>query len=324
MDLKQITDPVILEAVKEQIAQFGQTPARLFTSPSPAREPLSTRALKSSRRRMHLVHKHPEELAKASGLCAPPRVGTHIFSKPPCGIACIRCLSNRLFIISTSGRVAVHPWPINRTVEEGFGFQFSEPIEASPCIAGAIQPSSDGRFLFLGNTWDHSLRVYSISEEGTNEARCKLTQNLVFHQARINCIDISSNGSLLVSGSRDGGLLVWDIETTQRKLPGISAVFGESRTFVHQYPRHMLQGHLDGILCVAVQDALQICVSASTGNKKRAHVLVHCLQTGQVLQQLELLEPDELHKELLHKESMRLNRSEKIKSLETHSSRRSG
>jgi hypothetical protein len=35
VDLSAISDPVTLDAAKEQIAQFGQTPFQLFTKPHP-------------------------------------------------------------------------------------------------------------------------------------------------------------------------------------------------------------------------------------------------------------------------------------------------
>lgn len=62
VDLDAVNDPVMKEAIKEQIAQFGQTPQRLFVHPHPSRDPLPTEKLVAKKRIMTAQQHHEDPL----------------------------------------------------------------------------------------------------------------------------------------------------------------------------------------------------------------------------------------------------------------------
>ncbi len=65
----------------------------------------------------------------------------------------------------------------------------------------------------------------------------------------VTCIAMTADNRVLVSGSADGTVVVWDVST--------------AGGLVAEVPRRTLRGHDDEVTCVAVRDELEVVVSGS-------------------------------------------------------------
>ena len=104
VDLSTITDPVLKNAVKDQIALFGQCPAQLFKKPHPARGPAVVPRLEKLRlnnpqfhamlQQPHYQHAHVKRMVLADRS----------------SVVAISCVNAKVFTVSANFTVAVHWW----------------------------------------------------------------------------------------------------------------------------------------------------------------------------------------------------------------------
>jgi len=315
VDLSSIKDPVVLDAVKEQIAQFGQTPTQLFRKPHPARQPLA--AIRAQRLALHSSF---SQLLTQTDFHH-PALRRAMVSKEM-AVLHIKPLDGKLVTLSASNVVGLHLWlpDTSSEVEDAPSvgsrnhvsqmrrspLPFTHALAATHAYpkANPITPAScaftgDGRLLLQGNVWDHSLRVYQASSTVTldshtlkqrdrlitptasGEFKLQLSQNLTQHRDRVTCITIGRDEQTLVTASKDCTLLVWKLDVSQSSSR-VSNIFRSGQPFVRPSPRHILRGHEDPILAAAIESELDVCVSIST----RGTVLVHSMRTGSFIQRL--------------------------------------
>ena len=311
VDVATIKDPVLLEAIREQIAQFGQTPMQLFRKPHPQRKPLEIANLQRLSRSSALAqiweqtdYHHPvlRRMAVTRDLA----------------IEHIHPFVNKIYTISSNFVFGLHAWNDSSSeVEEiaiiqgrqqvrRYALPFTYALASThvypkhnPVRSDAVLFTSDGRLFLEGNNWDDSLRVYqtssSISLEamkksqqgssGSNaspqpfgEFKLTLSQSLIHHHDRITQIALGRDDKTLVTASSDCTLLVWTIDI-EEPSSRVSGIFREGQPLVRPTPRHILRGHEEPITGVAVDSEMDICVSMSA----RGQVLTHSLRSGEFL-----------------------------------------
>ena len=104
VDLSTITDPVLKNAVKDQIALFGQTPLQLFKKPHPARGP----PLQSKIDRLRSVN--PQQY---SAMLRPDYHHPHVkrmLLADRSSVVAISAVGAKIFTVSANFTVAVHWW----------------------------------------------------------------------------------------------------------------------------------------------------------------------------------------------------------------------
>lgn len=104
--------------------------------------------------------------------------------------------------------------------------------------------SLDGSVMFSAHEDDFSIRSTLLDS-------LKSVQVVLGHKDIITCMAMTEDCSLLVTGSRDTSLLVWNVVVRS----GIVAI--------DETPRLKLNGHEDQVNCVALSAELDICVSGS-------------------------------------------------------------
>jgi hypothetical protein len=97
----------------------------------------------------------------------------------------------------------------------------------------------------------------------------------------VTCVVIGKDGATVVTGSRDCTLRIWDIIGDDAAKA--SHAYG-GRIHVNSTPRHILRGHEDEIIAVAIDTELDLCVSVSS----RGICLLHSLRRGRLLRRLSL------------------------------------
>ncbi|KAJ2743479.1 WD repeat-containing protein 83 [Coemansia sp. BCRC 34301] len=120
---------------------------------------------------------------------------------------------------------------------------------------------------FIGHGW--GVQGLAVSRDGSSLASCggtdravylwdvsqaKLTRKLADHSQRVDCVAISDNGSIVVSGSFDKTVRVWDTRSTSTPL-ALLQVLKESKDGISSLaltPTEIVASSIDG--CVRTYD----------------------------------------------------------------------
>ena len=146
--------------------------------------------------------------------------------------------------------------------------------------------SHDERFLLSAGHWDNSLRVTHI-DSGIG------IQAISAHKDIVTCVAISEVGDYIVTGSRDTTTIVWQVAEyvidlvshpmfTAMGAAGPAAATATASAaqagdlYLLDTPLHVLYGHDDEVLCVAVSSDLDTVVSAS----RDGTIMLHTLRSG--------------------------------------------
>ncbi|CAM6090221.1 unnamed protein product [Calypogeia fissa] len=328
VDIDKITDPVLRKATQDQITYFGQTPSQLLTTPHIERMPLEE-ALHLQTMFRHpkgtkiYVIPSPERLnVPAAKLCVTQdSVVTVGMEAPACQVGQHRWKPN-----TPDGRGSpfiLHPGRSGARASSGaFTRMFggTAPVSgdetgyprAISLPAPGIQPSMivaitpDGRHLLTGGHADNTLKVVA-----TEHAR--VVESASGHYAPITCLALSSDGGILVTGSRDTTAIIWRIHgNTASPISGsnsvsdsslvaaassggsIAADSGDSSSAVDgrrrriEGPLHVLRGHVDELICCCVNADLDLVVTSSVASG----VLLHSITRGRLLRKLPVRRAD--------------------------------
>ena len=141
------------------------------------------------------------------------------------------------------------------------GTPFAADLESRHCFATL----PGGRTVVCCGYWDNTIRCYT-----TDDGR--LLQSLHQHKDIVTCIAAGADGRTVVSGSRDTTLVIWDAVTPAKtsKSKQKSAV----TVVLNERPRHVLYGHADAVVCLAVCTELDMVVSASADGSLLFHTLL--------------------------------------------------
>ncbi|XP_035827819.1 neurobeachin [Aplysia californica] len=292
VNLDTMTNPVMKEAIENQIRSFGQTPTQLLTEPHPPRSSV-----------MHLspmmFSKNQEDVCMIMKFLSNSPV-THVAANthpavPLPAVTSITCNHN----------YAINKWNNNympQANSASFSSDKTDPA-APPNLPLAMDQllvlntglqrrslgdnfdqrlpvnhhcfitTADNRFLFACGFWDKSFRVYYLDT-------ARIIQVVFGHFDVVTCLSRSecnvSQDCYVVTGSKDCTVMVWMFSAKSQ------AILGDNNSIEMPTPRTVLTGHQSEITCVATIAELGLVVSGS----KDGPCLVHSL-SGDLLHSLD-------------------------------------
>lgn len=212
MDIDSVSDPAMKAAILAQINHFGQTPKQLFQKPHVKR--------RSDRKLLP----HP---LKYSTLLVPHEIRR---SSPP--ISQIVTFNDKILMAGANN--LLKPRTYTEYVAWGFpdlslrfmSYDQDRLISTHENLHGGNQiqcasVSHDGQILLTGAD-DGLVCVWRISQEGPRIIQhLQLEKALCAHTAKITCLHVSQPYMMIVSGSQDCTVILWDLSTLVfvRQLP---------------------------------------------------------------------------------------------------------
>ncbi|CAG9803570.1 unnamed protein product [Chironomus riparius] len=295
VDLETITDPVMREAIENQIRNFGQTPSLLLMEPHPPRSSA-----------MHLspmmFNTMPDDVCMSLKFhLNSPIIHISANTYPQLPLPSV-------VTVTAGHQFAVNRWNCNYTaniqspsyadnshnqpqnlpltmdpllsqttahnnpaVKRHLGDNFSQKIKIR---ANCYVTTVDSRFLVACGFWDNSFRVFSTET-------AKIVQIVFGHFDVVTCLSRSecniTSDCYIASGSADCTILLWHWNARTQSIVGE----GEVPT-----PRATLTGHEQAVTSVVISAELGLVVSGSINGP----VLVHTT-FGDLLRSLD--PPDE-------------------------------
>nr|CAD7606672.1 unnamed protein product [Timema genevievae] len=106
--------------------------------------------------------------------------------------------------------------------------QYLNPYRKPDCKKGRITNTEDFKYLarrmLVSGSWDCSIRIWQGMAEGKRIKPATALVAQLDHDAHITCLDITRDGELLVSGTQEGDLFLWYMEShlLKQKMQGHS------------------------------------------------------------------------------------------------------
>ncbi|OQV18754.1 Neurobeachin [Hypsibius exemplaris] len=298
VDLENVDDPIMKDAIQNQIRNFGQTPTQLL------REPHTPRS--------SLMHVSPMifrpiledtcgsvKFPSSSPIC---HISANTFPQLP---------TPSIVTIAVNHTYAINRWnvPTNAAGSGGanYGDAGADPSQAvlplmtvDPIVAtnppphnptrrhlgndfdqrvqlrsGSFATTVDSRYIIACGFWDHSFRVIS-ADTG------RLTQCIYGHYGTVTCVARSecniTSDCYIATGAEDCTVLLWVWNARNQCISGDGNVPGEGPS-----AKATLTGHEDAITSIVVSAELGLVLSASKGGP----VLMHST-LGELLRSLEV------------------------------------
>jgi len=269
-DPSQVQDPMLQEALQEQIRSFGQTPPQLLTSPHPARNSLQ-HLMNSNIKGLNTITASLVITESVPVTCVKALLMPQLHTTPSLlAISANQVFSTNKFVpsIQSPYQVFVECDPAPRAIPEAV-----DPALSSCPSSYAISP--DGRTIFTCGFWDSSYKSFAVDSG-------KQIQAMFGHRDLVTCLSISESkatlhtpptrlsDAIIVTGSRDATVCVWDWSGRAQRVMGVD---GKNAS-----PRSVLTGHVEAIEAVYVCSDQGCVVSAS----KHSPLLLHRV-TGQLI-----------------------------------------
>ncbi|XP_035708538.1 neurobeachin isoform X2 [Folsomia candida] len=277
VDLESIHDPVMLEAIENQIRSFGQTPSQLLMEPHPPRS--------------SAMHLSPMMFSTVpDDICM---VMKFMSNSPICHISANtypQLPQPSVVTVTASQNFAVNRWntsysasmhspsfaettnnltanlPLimdpalaqvnNHLPKRHLGDNFSQKVKMR---ANCFVTTVDSKFLIACGFWDHSFRVFSTET-------AKIVQIIFGHYGVVTCLGRSecniTSDCYIASGSTDCTVLLWHWNAR------CQAIVGDGE---HPTPRASLTGHDTPVTALVISAELGLVVSSS----ENGPVLVH-------------------------------------------------
>ncbi|EDW72156.2 uncharacterized protein Dwil_GK10290 [Drosophila willistoni] len=299
VDLDGVLDPVMREAVENQIRNFGQTPSQLLMEPHPPRSSA-----------MHLspmmFSAMPEDLCQMLKFYQnSPIIHISANTYPQLSLPSV-------VTVTAGHQFAVNRWNCNYTAsvqspsyaESPQSPGSNQPLTIDPVLAGhgtnnnsnavsrrhlgdnfsqmlkirsnCFVTTVDSRFLIACGFWDNSFRVFATET-------AKIVQIVFGHFGVVTCMARSecniTSDCYIASGSADCTVLLWHWNARTQSIVGEGDV---------PTPRATLTGHEQAVTSVVISAELGLVVSGSTNGP----VLIHTT-FGDLLRSLD--PPAEFH-----------------------------
>lgn len=290
VNLESMTDPVMKEAIENQIRSFGQTPTQLLAEPHPPRSSL-----------MHLTPMmfstvQDDVCMIMKFLSNSPVIhiaaNTHPAVPSP-AVTTITC--NHNFAVNKWNMTYQQQGPPTSFSSEKPDPQLNLPLAMDQLLVTntglqrrslgdnfdeRLKPthqsfitSADNRFIFACGFWDKSFRIFG-SDSG------RILQVVYGHFDVVTCITRSecnlNQDCYIVTGSKDCTAMVWMFTSRNQ------AIIGDNGSLEHPTPKATLTGHDSEVICVAVLAELGLVLSGS----REGACLVHSLN-GDLLRSLD-------------------------------------
>lgn len=280
VDIEAIEDALQRDAVEDQIANFGQTPIQLFRKKHPKRG---------------LPMPIARPLYYAPGSITLTSVVSAGFQEPA-AIVFVGVMESTVALVSQGLIMSVKMW-LTSQLQTGGNFTFSssqepffgigsdlsiprkiggplaENLELGTHCFATLQVRSSSFLLSCGN-WDNSFRVISLNDG-------RMVQSIRQHKDLVSCVSVAMDGSIVVTGSHDTTVMVWEVTSSTRivnkKVRDAQNIPDRIRKdhILSDKPFHILCGHDDVVTCVAVCVELDLVVSGSKDSSCILHTLWH-------------------------------------------------
>ncbi|XP_068657011.1 BEACH domain-containing protein B [Aristolochia californica] len=286
VDLDTMEDDLQRAAIEDQIANFGQTPIQIFRKKHPRRGPPIPIA-------------HPLYFAPAS-ITLTSTISNMV--QTPSAILFISLLDSNIVLVNQGLSMSVKMW-VTTQLQSGGNFTFSGsqdpffgvgPDVLSPrkigipltenaelgmqCLATMQTPSEN--FLLSCGNWENSFQIISLNDG-------KMVQSIRQHKDVVSCIAVSSDGSVLATGSHDTTVMVWQVSrlrATEKRVRNMQGENPRKDSVIIENPFHILCGHDDIITCLFVSVELDIVISGS----KDGTCIFHTLREGRYVRSVEI------------------------------------
>jgi len=264
VDLSALKDPQEVARLKAQINNFGQMPQQLLLQPHPARRsappPISPTAMPGSTPcspvsdlaldGVPLALLPLEEVLlvfDARRLISSHRMEIHrarsTTDGAPQRLTPIRAISATYAVLAGGEQQRVP------------AFSPELPLPRAICLI-SNDPRGRDALLVSGAHWDASVCISLAHGSGGTR------QRLLCHSELVTSVAVSSCGRWLISGSMDATAMLWH---TSSKVGGMQNV--------SKYPTHVLRGHSDAVLCVAISSVMRLAASGSRDGTVALHTL---------------------------------------------------
>ncbi|XP_023157987.1 BEACH domain-containing protein B isoform X1 [Zea mays] len=277
VDLENMDDMLQKSAIEDQIANFGQTPIQIFRKKHPRRGPPIPI--------VHPLYFAPQSITVTSVV---PTIVT------PLSVLFIGLLDSNVVMMNEGLILSVKLW-LTTQLQSGGNFTFSGSLEPffgigsdviSPrkigtslaenvefgrqCLA-TVQIRGDNYLILCGN-WENSFQIISLSDG-------KIVQSIRQHKDVVSCVAVSSDGSVIATGSYDTTVMIWYAfqgRSNDKRYRNANYDLSTKDHVIIESPCHILCGHDDIITCLFVSTELDIVISGS----KDGTCMFHTLREG--------------------------------------------
>ncbi|KAK1322909.1 hypothetical protein QJS10_CPA02g00135 [Acorus calamus] len=280
VDMDAMEDESQRLAIEDQIANFGQTPIQIFRKKHPRRGPPIPIA-------------HPLYFAPASITL------TSMISISSSAILYIGTMESNILFIDQGLTMSVKMW-LSTQMQSGGNFTFygsqepffgigsdvltrkvgiplAENIELGAQCFTTLQTPNENFMVLCGN-WENSFQVISLNDG-------RMVQNIRQHKDVVSCLAVSSDGSVLATGSYDTTVMVFEVSRarmTEKRFRNAQSELPRRDYVIVENPVHILCGHDDIITCLYVSVELDIVISGS----RDGTCIFHTLRDGKYVRSI--------------------------------------
>ncbi|KAI3726569.1 hypothetical protein L1987_66367 [Smallanthus sonchifolius] len=286
VDLETMEDELQRSAIEDQIANFGQTPIQIFRKKHPRRGPPIPIA-------------HPLRFAPSSINLNSIVSST---SNIPSAVLYVGISDSNVVHVNQGMTMSVKMW-LTTQLQSGGNFTFSSSQEAYFAIgADVLSPrrigsplaenielgaqcfttmqTPSGNFLVSCGNWENSFQLIALNDG-------RLVQSVRRHKDVVSCVYVTSDGSILATGSYDTTVMIWEILRTKnpekRTRNILPTELNRKDGVIADTPFHILCGHDDIITCLYASVELDVVISGS----KDGTCVFHTLRKGRYLRSLQ-------------------------------------
>ncbi|CAL0327334.1 unnamed protein product [Lupinus luteus] len=284
VDLEIMEDDFQRAAIEDQIANFGQTPIQIFRKKHPRRGPPIPIA--------HPLYFAPDSISLTSIVSNT--------SNSSSAILCVDLMDSNVVLVNEGLNLSVKMW-LTTQLQSGGNFTFSgsqdpffgigsdvlsprkigipvpENVELGAKCFATMQTPSENFLISCGN-WENSFQVISLSDG-------RMVQSIRQHKDVVSCVAVTSDGSILATGSYDTTVMVWEVfrgKSTEKRIRNNQSELPRKNSVIVETPCHILCGHDDIITCLYVSHELDIIISGS----KDGTCVFHTLREGRYVRSL--------------------------------------
>ncbi|XP_021759768.1 BEACH domain-containing protein B-like isoform X1 [Chenopodium quinoa] len=284
VDLEIMEDELQRSAIEDQIANFGQTPIQIFRKKHPRRGPPIPIA---------------QPLRFAPGSINLTSIVSS-FNHSPSALLYVNVFDSNVILVNQGLTMSVKTW-LTTQLQSGGNFTFSGSQDpffeigsdvlpprnigsslaetaklGAQCFATLQTPSEN--FLVSCGNWDNSFQLVSLSDG-------RVVQSIRRHKDVVSSVAVSSEGSILATGSYDTTIMVWEVcrsRTVDKRVRSSQSDIVRKDYVISETPFHILCGHDDIITCLYVSMELDIVISGS----KDGTCVFHTLREGRYVRSL--------------------------------------
>ncbi|KAK1395990.1 Beach domain-containing protein b [Heracleum sosnowskyi] len=284
VDLDLVEDELQRSAIEDQIANFGQTPIQIFLKKHPRRGPPVPIA--------HPLHFAPGSINLTSIVSSR--------SEAPSAVVHIGVHDSNIVLVDQGQTMSVKIW-LTPQLQSAGNFTFSstqdpifgigseilssrkigsplaEYVELGAQCFATMQTTPENFLISCGN-WENSFQVMSLSDG-------RMVQSIRQHKDVVSCVAVTSDGSILATGSYDTTIMLWDVvraRTPERRSRIAPTFMPRKDHVIAETPFHILCGHDDVITCLYVSAELDAVISGS----KDGTCIVHTVREGRYVRSL--------------------------------------